>query len=275
MEALQEIDRPLRILKADLKRAAATMTAHEARYLVDLYYQIQEFRKSANNQISAMEKDHEPMAIIDWVFGTTERIELEIKKALDIYTDKEPTGMGAWAKGVIGIGPIISAGLLAHIDISKVQTVGGIWRFAGMDPTIQWEKHQKRPWNARLKTLCWKIGESFVKVSGNPNSLYGKLYTERKAKEIEANDRGDYADQAKRVLEVKKIGKQTEAYKYYLQGMLPPAHIHARAKRWTVKIFLYHWFEQAYRQHHKKEPPEPYVIAILGHAHKIEAEIVD
>ena len=119
MEALKEIEQPLKILKADLKKAALIMTAHEARYLVDLYYQIQEFRKSASNQISAMKKDQEPMAVIDWVFGTTERIEMEIKKALDIYTDHEETGVGAWAKDIIGIGPVISAGLLAHIDISK------------------------------------------------------------------------------------------------------------------------------------------------------------
>ena len=32
-----------------------------------------------------------------------------------------------------------------------------------------------------LKELCWKIGESFVKVKGNPADIYGKIYEERKA----------------------------------------------------------------------------------------------
>ena len=112
-----------------------------------------------------------------------------------------------------------------------------------------------------------------IKVSGNPKSLYGKLWSERKAKEIEANERGEYADQAKKILQTKKIGKDTEAYKHYSKDRLPPGQIHARAKRWAVKIFLAHWFEQAYRLKYGKEPPLPYVVEHLGHVHQIEAEV--
>lgn len=53
-----------------------------------------------------------------------------------------------------GIGPVISAGLLAHIDIHRAVTVGHIWRFAGLDPSVKWLKKTKRPWNAGLKVLC-------------------------------------------------------------------------------------------------------------------------
>jgi len=269
--SIQKERDPFLILRSDLREAAQTLTPSEIRYFVDLYYQLQENRKRAGNQYLALSKSGEPNQVFQWTLMLMEEMEKTIKKLLDEVTNYDP--MGKWAKAVIGVGPIISAGLLAHINMDKVSTAGSIWRFAGLDPTQTWNKHEKRPWNADLKVLCWKIGESFVKVSGNPKSLYGKLWSERKAKEIEANDRGEYADQAKKILETKKIGKDTEAYKHYSKDRLPPGQIHARAKRWAVKIFLAHWFEQAYRLKYGKEPPLPYVVEHLGHVHQIEAEV--
>jgi len=257
-------------LRSDIRTAASTLTETEARYLVDLYYQIQEFRKATGSQISAMTKQDEPVGIIRWTFKSMESIEKQIKKTLADYTDIQH--MGAWAKEIVGIGPVISAGLLAHIDMNKVKTAGSIWRFAGYDPTQTWEKKQKRPWNAKLKTLCWKIGESFVKLVNNEKCLYGKLYLQRKAMEAGKNEKFEYKDQAVARLEKYNIGKTTEAYKWLSQGILPPGQIHARAKRWAVKVFLCHWFEEAYRHKYGKEPPEIYSIAMLGHVHKIEPE---
>ena len=189
-----------------------------------------------------------------------------MKRALDAYTDTQP--VGAWSKSIVGIGPIIAAGLIAHIDIEKAPTVGHIWRFAGLDPTVRWEKSQKRPWNASLKTLCWKVGESFVKVSGREDDVYGKLYLERKAQEVARNTAGAFATQAAAKLERFKIGKDTDAYKAYSQGLLPPAHVHARAKRWAVKLFLSHWHHVAYEARFGTPPPKPYILTTEGgHAH--------
>src|SRR6185437_10902883 len=58
----------------------------------------------------------------------------------------------------------------------------------------------KRPWNARVKVLCWKIGESFVKVKANENDFYGKLYEKRKLMEQLKNERGDFEFTAKEIL---------------------------------------------------------------------------
>lgn len=140
-------------LRSDLKNAAKLLSHEEARYLVDLYYQMQEFRKGAGNEIGALKRGNEPQsAILNWVFGEAEVIENEIKRALDKYTDTQP--MGIWSKSIVGVGPVIAAGLLANIDLTKCKTAGSIWRFAGLDPSVTWGKGQKRPWNARLKTLC-------------------------------------------------------------------------------------------------------------------------
>jgi hypothetical protein len=253
-------------LTKDIREASITLSDREARFLVDTYYQRQDERIRAQHQLRAATGDDEPHQAIDWLVGQWLLLEKEVAKALDWYT--RGNYMGVWAREVVGIGPIIAAGLAAHIDIEKAATAGAIWRFAGLDPTQTWGKGQKRPWNARLKTLCWKIGESFVKVSGKPEAYYGQAYLERKAYEIERNDSGQNADRAATILTEKKIGKATEAFKHLSAGHLPPGQIHARAKRWAVKLFLSHWHGEAYRHHFGKEPPLPYPIAQLGHVHE-------
>ncbi|WP_163557536.1 transposase [Halomonas sp. NO4] len=261
--ALEQLER----LKRDLRKASVTLSDEEARFLVDAYYTMQEDRKRADNQVRALGENGEPHLVLQWLADQNRMMENQIKAALDVYSASRP--IGEWARGICGIGPVIAAGLMAHIDITRAPTVGHIWRYAGLDPTVRWEKGKVRPWNARLKTLCWKIGESFVKVSGRDDDIYGKVYLERKALEIQRNDDGEFADQAAKKLEDYSIGKTTEAYQWYSNGKLPPAHIHARAKRYAVKLFLSHWHEVAYREHYGEAPPAPYPIAHLGHAHKI------
>jgi hypothetical protein len=264
---VQKIDRD--IVRA-IKDKKLVLSRGDIRYIVDIYYQVQELRKAAANQERAA--SGEPTQLVDWFTRQAMVIERQIHRALNAWT--ETHDVSRWAKSIIGIGPIISAGLAAHIDISLANTAGKLWRYAGQDPTCEWEKKQKRPWNARLKTLCWKIGESFVKVSGNEKSFFGKLYCDRKAQEIERNEGGEFSEQAARELEKKNYRKDTVARKWYTEGKLPPAHIHARAKRYAVKMFLACYHEIAYVDLHGEEPPKPYAIAHLGHADHIRARDV-
>lgn len=257
----------IRKLTKDERQAAVTLGKDEARFLVDAYYQLQDNRIRSDGQVRSMSKDGEPHATLQWLANMNRTLEESIKSALDAYSNASP--VGRWMRSQKGIGPVIAAGFLAHLDITKAETAGAFWSFAGLDPRKTWEKGQKRPWNADLKVLTWKLGESFVKVSGSEDAFYGKLYKERKALETERNERGEFADQAAAKLEKYKIGKNTDAYKAYSQGKLPPAHIHARAKRFAVKIFIANLHEVMYKDHYGKEPPLPYAIGILGHAHKI------
>lgn len=254
---------PLQKLDRDLRLGVGTMTSQEARYLVDYYYLQQEDRKRARNQVRTMAE--EPHEVLGWLAENAAVFERNILSALDTWQRSSP--VGRWADSQVGIGPVLSAGLLAHIDITKAPTAGHIWNFAGLNPGVEWNKGEKRPWNARLKVLCWKIGESFVKVSNHPNSYYGLLYKERKAKEVARNEAGDLADQAATKLERFNIGKETEAYKAYSTGFLPPAHLDQRAKRWVVKLFLSHWHQVAFEVQYGTKPPLPYAITYLGHAH--------
>lgn len=138
---MEELLLPLRKLSRDAIKASSTMGIKEIRYLVDAYYSLQEYRKASANQELALGASGEPHEVISWLKTTTIMIEVEIKKVLDKWTDgHEPS---RWAKGVVGIGPIIAAGLAAHIDITKAPTVGRIWRFAGLEPTVVWLGREK------------------------------------------------------------------------------------------------------------------------------------
>jgi hypothetical protein len=284
-------------LSKDLKIAAQTISLDGARILVSRYYQMQDDRKRAYSQEASLDEAGEPCSILGWLANQSETLEKEVAKALDAFSKNHP--LGVWARSVNGIGPIIAAALLAYIRFEpwicvhpdgkanprarcnaheaveghtncgtqRIQTAGAIWSYAGLVPGVKWEKGQLRPWNARLKTLCWKIGESFMKVSGNPDAYYGQVYAKRKLFELEQNELGAFQAQAEQKLKDFKIGKATEAYKWYIQGKLPPKHILERSKRYAVKLFLSHYHHVGYKLHFGVEPPMPYVIAQLGHAH--------
>lgn len=85
-------------------------------------------------------------------------------------------------------------------------------------------KGEKTPFNPRVKTLVWKIGESFVKQNAK-RSGYRKLYEEHR-RQVEAKP-------------CTKVHKDK-------QGKVIPcfdAHKFAKAKRLTVKVFLCHLYE--------------------------------
>jgi hypothetical protein len=256
---------PIERLSRDLKAASLTLSEAEARFLVDAYYMAQANRIRTDHQIRQLAKGSEPHSVLDWFTMQDALLETQIRRALDAYSDNKP--LGAWARSVVGIGPVIAAGLLAHIDITRAPTVGHIWRFAGLDPTMIWGKGEKRPWNAELKRLCFLIGESFVKVSGNEKDTYGKVYKSRKELEVARNEQGLFAEQAKAALEAKNFRKDTEARKHYEAGRLPPARIHLRSTRYAVKLFLADYHTVGYWLHYTTLPPLPYAITHLGHAH--------
>ena len=258
---------PIDKLGKEVRLLGAGLDREQARALVDVYYRWQEHRIALANQARAARTDEEPTLLLDHFAAQVATLEKQMVGVLDEWTEAHE--VGRWSKAQKGIGPVLAAGLLAHIDIEKAHTAGAIWRFAGLDPTVTWGKGEKRPWNADLKVLCWKIGDSFVKVSGKNDAFYGQLYRQRKTIEVEKNQAGAFAETAVATLAAKKF-KDKKTRELYEAGTLPDGRIDLRARRWAVKIFLAHWFEVAYEDHYGKPAPLPYPIAQLGHVHKIE-----
>lgn len=255
-------------LDKDLRASVASLSIEEARYLVQTYYTMQSSRIRAAHQSGELTKVGKEHRAIEWLAEQHMALETRVKQLLERWTDGQP--MGRWAKDITGVGPVIAAGLLAYIDIERAPTVGHIWRYAGLDPTAQRVRGEKLKYNPDLKVLCFKIGESFIKQQGREADIYGKLYLQRKGYEQMLNDAGAYAEQAAAALVKRNFRKDTVARPIYELGKLPPAHLHARARRWCVKLFLSHWHAEAYRQHYHKEPPLPYPLGIMGHAHVVD-----
>jgi len=289
-------------LNKSLKSAATSLTREEVRFLVKMYYLTQEHRKQYASQARTSEEVGEPNALNLWFFDNVRFLESDLKKVMDNFSSSYK--ITNWLRSIVGIGPVISSGLVANFDITIAKTAGQFERICGLDPTRKWyskaeaekmaklsieeiseimnvhpsyfngitkiaSRISKRPWNSGLKSLViYKLGESFVKSKNKEGSFYGPLYDKYKKEITEKNEAKEYADQAE--VYIKKIGKDKEAYKFYKEGTLPPAHVHARARRKTVKIFISHLHHTMYLDYYGTPPPIPYIFTKSTHRHFIE-----
>lgn len=298
---------------------------HSARMLVDLYYTMQDVRKAAENQNRAVKQGADPAASNDagqFMAQQIATLEDNAKTWLQVYIQSH--ALYPWFAAVHGIGPVLAAGLAAHLGSRPVPpTVGHWWRYAGLDPSQQWMGADKLkaqwdaltgdidertralayivgrdpetvirdattdfktgevgkltkakalkslariPFNRPLKTLCWKIGDQFVKLGDREDALYAKFYRNRKAREVARNENGERRDLARKTLEAKPNHAQRAIY---AEGKLPDGRIDLMARRATVKLFLSHLHELWYRVENNTAPPHPFSTTIKGHAHYI------
>jgi hypothetical protein len=148
---------------------AGQANATEARVLVDLYYSMQEFRKSIANQIGSMDRGADAGAqhiAATFMASQVDAMESNAKAWLEAFAQTH--GMWPWFKAVHGIGPVLSAGLIAHLGGRPVPpTVGHWWRYAGLDPSQQWLKADElaKRWaeaegdiDQRIRTLSAIVG---------------------------------------------------------------------------------------------------------------------
>lgn len=265
-----------------MTKAAVDLPEEEANCVADFFMQIMDLRISTGNQISAIRRGSdfspgkEPHDILTFFHMESENMEKIAEAILGNYVRRQP--IGEWLMSQKGISNRLAAKLLANLkiaipdketgDLQRIQTASAWWRFAGLDPTAdKLKKGSKSPYNRRLKTFVWQVGDSFIKQR---TPLYRSFYDDAKAEEAARNGRGELKDQAEKALEEKTYGKKTEAYKAYSQGRLPDGHIHMRAMRKMEKLFLSHMHEVWYRLEYGEMPPKPYAFAYLGHAHYIE-----
>lgn len=250
----------------DVRSLAAEMDQNSTRKLVDAYYTIQENRMAFSAQARELQSQGSPSELVEFLSYNLQLMEKSLKFPLESFADS--TVAGKWALSQYGIGPVLAAGLCAHIDITKAPTAGSVWRYAGLDPTQKWEKGQKRPFNAELKTLCWKIGQSFMKFHKRDECFYGQLYRQDKDRRVSKNEAGDYADFAKEILDTKNF-KANQTRATLETGVLSDAQIDAQARRFAVKIFLSHYHAVAFQAHYGEPAPRPYIIAHGDHVHEI------
>lgn len=198
---------------------------NQVKFLIERYYQIQEHRIALGNQLRALEESEQEYKMIEWYFDQFHTIEKQIVK--DVKKALKDHVMWKWLEDVKGIGPILAGGLLSTIEIEKADHASSVWKYAGLSVNPETgrgerrKKGEKISWNPFLKTVTWKIGESFVKVKGEYRQIYDtskEFYQKKFPEEVKEKD-------SKRVL--------------YTKG-----HIHAMSKRRSVKLFLSHFWAE-------------------------------
>lgn len=237
---------------------------------VELYYDAQKLRILHENK--GRSEGDSPMKVWynRWLFIGEKVLVSKLKHWIE---SEDAPAESRWAYAQVGIGPVIAAGLAAYVDVSRSPTVSALWKFSGQAPGFDRKvKGQKLVYNSRLKVLIWKLGESFVKVSGKEGATYGRLYAEFKAEEVQRNEEGRYKEAAAKALANKKWRDDTATLKRLKQGKLSDAHLHARAKRRAVKVFLAHYWLRG-REAAGLPITEPYVFGPGGHSleHQIPA----
>jgi hypothetical protein len=234
---------------------------------VQLYYDSQKLRIIHENKLRAVGESELFGWFMAWLRVGEETL---LGKLREWVEGEEAPREARWAYGQDGIGPVLAAGLSAYIDVGKANSVSALWKYCGQAPGYDRPvKGVKLPYHARLKTLCWKLGDSFVKVSGKEGSVYGRLYAGFKEEEILRNEGGRYREAAARELANKKWKEDTVTRGRLEKGKLSDGHLHSRAKRRAVKIFLQHYWVVG-REARGLSVSKPYVEAILGHQDIVE-----
>jgi hypothetical protein len=173
----------------------------------------------------------------------TKQIEQRYKTLMNDYLLVEPLWY-MWLGKIRGISSILGSNLMKNFGYCETyEYVSSLWRHCGLDPdgAKGRKKGEKIHYNPKLKTLAWKISDSFIKQR---TPVYRDIYDSEKARQLSL--------------------KEHEAEN------APKSLLHAdlRARRKMVKIFLQHYWLVG--RHIKKLPlSKPYPQDKMGHKHYI------
>ena len=261
-----------------------TETTEELKLLVSTYYALQKERIQTGNRIKALERSgvaksraadlHEHLdenlkGIEKWI---ADKVGDQLE-GVDIYN--------AWLRHVPGVGPMLAAGLISVIDpISEVEKPSSLWKYSGQDvvdgKAPKKVRGQKVTWNPFARTLCWKLGDSFVKAGGYYREVYDRARAQEDNKapfKVPVEDAQGYL-LAEKVGNIKKgemIGREN-IIKFRKQAKgrddvlvtLTNMHKFNRAKRKAVKLFIAHLWA-IWRDLDGLPTRVPYVVEKLGH----------
>lgn len=238
------------------------------RRLSDIYYDVQDVRIRTASRLRIF-----PLKAETTYPQTLLKMEQSVKHILE--ADLKSVPIYEWMSKIKGIGPCLGGSLIGVImvkfvkvetldgvsdiqkqfalktkngfnvpeirGIGKFPTVSSLWKFCGLDVVDGHAPKKRRnetiTWSPKMRTTCWKIGESFVKQK---SSYYRKRYEEFRK------------DEDGKVFICKICKKNHPKASQCIKG-----HRYARAKRKTVKLFIAHLFDRWYRME-GLTPPEPY-----------------
>ena len=205
---------PIERLQKDIIAANELTSFAEANYMVKTFYTMQELRKASVMQEKELRKATKPCNVAPYMTAQYKTLETSLKLGIEKFASEQP--IGQWMLRLYGIGPILSANMLSHIDINRINNYGHLVAYAGMTATPPtWGKGMKRPFNADFKTAVWKVGDTMMKFSSHPKCVHGHYYLHHKAREWRRNLNGELTQYAAEQLTRKTYDKNTDAYFWY------------------------------------------------------------
>ena len=217
-----------------------TADMNELKLLTREFYAVQDHRKALSNRIGAYERLGLPVSYARQALKDIKETEAKLKKYIQAMLKIDPF-YNTWLKHVKGIGPLLSASLMADLGSpERFNTVGQLWAYCG-EHVLDGEaprrkKGQRANWNGSLRMALYKVSSQFVKIKG----CYGRqLYDEYKAYYVERDGPEPKWRPHKRAM--RRVAKDFVRC-LWLAWMdcrnLPTGQAHAE-----TKVFPEHWIE--------------------------------
>jgi protein involved in ribonucleotide reduction len=229
----------------------------EIRMLVQEYIRIQKVRMQYDNVMRGF--SHIEMKVPEFFQQQSENLnkyEVELSKKIKQFLEREDQQkiethssyvfpIYSWLKNIKGISHLLSAQLIAFINIEKFDNVAKLWAYCGMavsnGKAPKRSKGSKINWNPQLRMICYKLGDSFIKQR---TPKYRDIYDIEKEKQVKLLGETRHGMKSKNVMSHSKLKKEEEDHKvnetHILFVSLPQSLGHAdmRARRKAVKEFL-------------------------------------
>lgn len=164
----------------DTEASERADTRPELTVLVLLRDQLQKIRiAEGNRSSSAKALGEEDRAELHLGYEKRlQELEDDITESVRVQVREHPAW--PWLKDIRGVAETSAGLVLGYIDISRAEHVSSLWRYAGFGVV---DGKRERPvkgvklaYNARLKTMCWRLIDLQIKARGP----YRKAYDDAK-----------------------------------------------------------------------------------------------
>lgn len=177
-----------------------------------------------------------------------EKYEAEYKKLMKQFVESEAIYNSFLVK-IKGISAILSANLIKEFGYCEnAPYISSLWKYTGMhvengEAPVR-KKGEKLSFNSKLRTLCYKISDSFVKQR---TPFYRDIYDKEKERQVGMMNEVLNQLTKEQEKQLKKIKKRKEKRDFFNQfnPKAPVSLLNAdmRARRKMVKIFLAHYWQ--------------------------------
>jgi hypothetical protein len=206
----------------------------EMKSIMDDRSQTMKLVMKINNQILAYARnvDHQRESTSDFLNETMDAVKKRLDKVdreVAKHLKKSPDPLVHAALGVVGVGPVTVAGLIAYVDLEKANSASSLWSYVGLHKASRerYTKGEAGGGNKTLRTMLWNMVNSMMKNKGCP---YRIVYDRTKTR-LEASE--------KMVMTRNTQGKEVES----MWKDTKPSHRHGAALRAMMKHFLAdYWF---------------------------------